>query len=338
MCSSIKAYKKALKNNALTVVQTIDYLAGSISLNRACRVFNITTQKYYRLKNKVMCTASVLNLCFKTHPGQLTIAECTIIKTAINEAHNSHKSLTTIWYQLMRSNSLFCASSTFYKYASLLSVQVLKTKHIPAKLQLRATRIFEYLHIDTTLVPSLQQGMLRGVIIKDNYSKKILHQAVVNDGSSGAILAVVKEMFTLCNLQNHPQPITLVSDGGSENKGEVTQWFTTLDASTFTKQIAKTPTFSFTNNQIESTFNTFKNKFLNQRAISNKVHLLQELNDFAHYNNNHRYPISLAGYTPQEVFEGAIVDKNKFKISIQQAQTLRYHKNKSASFCNVCTM
>ena len=72
------------------------------------------------------CSASILNLCYKTHPHQLTIAENTIIKDAVNAPENYRKKLSTIWYKLMRNGKLFCSRSSVYKYASLLREPIKK--------------------------------------------------------------------------------------------------------------------------------------------------------------------------------------------------------------------
>jgi hypothetical protein len=88
ICGSIKGYKRIFANHSAIIISTIDYLATHIGQIRACTLFNITTNKYYRTKNKVHCSASVLNLCYKTHPHQLTIAENTIIKEAVNAPEN----------------------------------------------------------------------------------------------------------------------------------------------------------------------------------------------------------------------------------------------------------
>ncbi len=337
LCTNIKAYHKIFKNNAGIIINTIDYLAQEIRLDKACRLFNITTQKFYRFKNKVKCTASVLNLCYKTHPHQLTIAECSQIKEAVNDATNERKTFVSIWYKLMRDGKLYCSASTFYKYANLVSERVAKIKFEKPKMSLKATRIFEFIHVDTTLLPTLKDGTIRAVIIKDNYSKKVLHKGIVDSGDSKWIVLLLKEMFAMYGLENYNRLITLVSDGGSENKGDVTQWFNTFDKDSIAKQIAKTKEFKFTNNEIESTFNIFKNEFLQGKEIIDKEHAKRELDNFANYNDKQRYPIALYGCTPQEVFEGAIIDKHRFKENIRQARKNRYGKNKAGRFCDVCT-
>lgn len=103
---------------------------------------------------------------------------------AVNEPSNERKTLSGILYKLMRLGKLFCSLSTFYKYAKLVSERVIKLKGKKPSEKLIATRIFEYIHIDTTLIPTIEDGTIRAVVIKDNFSKKILHQGVVENGNS----------------------------------------------------------------------------------------------------------------------------------------------------------
>ncbi|HVA99119.1 MAG TPA: hypothetical protein VNG53_09505, partial [Bacteroidia bacterium] len=65
------------------------------------------------------------------------------------------------------------------------------------------------------------------------------------------------------------------------------------------KQTAKTKEFIYTNNEIESTFNIFKNDFLCHKEISDKEHAKKLLAEFQLYNDNERYPLMLYGLTPQ---------------------------------------
>lgn len=168
LCKNIKTYKTLIKNNAAAIISTIDYLTQEIPLRKACRVFNITTQKYYHLKNKLYCSASVLNHCFKTHPQQLTVSESSIINKAVNDPDNDRNSKLSIMFKLRRAGKLFCAKSTFNKYVSLLSEKPVKKKIKKPALRLKATRIFEYIHVDTTFLPTFNDGKVRAVIIKDN--------------------------------------------------------------------------------------------------------------------------------------------------------------------------
>ncbi len=236
-----------------------------------------------------------------------------------------------------RSGKLYCSRSTFYKYAGLVRKHRRKTELRKTKLSIQSTRIFEFVHVDTTWLYTIKDGPVRAVIIKDNYSKKVLHQAVVDSGNSKWIALLLQEMFSIYKLYQYSQPITIVSDGGSENKGEVLNWINTFDKDAVIKKTAKTIDFQYTNNEIESTFNIFKNEYIGQTEIADKEHSRKLLKDFQLYNDNQRYPIALYGLIAQEVFDGAVPDKYRFRNDIQHAAKNRHIRNKSALFCDVCS-
>src|SRR4051812_40767088 len=108
------------------------------------------------MKNKLNCSASVLNLCFKTHPHQLTLAEGTVIKEAVNNTFNERKKLSSVFYKLMREHKLFCSLSTFYKYASLLSERPAKHKPDRRGQPLQSYYPFQFIHVDTTWLQTVK--------------------------------------------------------------------------------------------------------------------------------------------------------------------------------------
>ncbi len=80
--------------------------------------------------------------------------------------------------------------------------------------------------------------------------------------------------------------------------------------------MAGTKDFIYTNNEIESTFTIFRNKFFIGKDIIGKQEAVQLLQKFQYYNDNdnERFPITLYGYIPQEVFEGAVPDRYRFTV------------------------
>ena len=121
LLADTKSFKRVIKKNASLVIATIDRLNSYVNnLHLSCKLVKISTTQYYRLKNKVHCTASVLNLCYKTHPAQLSLPEATLITDCITNPENFYKPLCTLYYGLMRVGKLHCSLATFYKYASLI--------------------------------------------------------------------------------------------------------------------------------------------------------------------------------------------------------------------------
>ena len=307
-----------MKKNAKRVIETIDYLITEMPINKACQIFKISSNQYYRWKNKLYCSASVLNLCFKTHPHQLTIAEATVIKEAVNNTEFHQLPRISIYYTLLNKEKLFCSITTFYKYARLLFTGEKTKRSEEPKIRLFASRLFEYLHIDTTLIPTLKGGVKRVVFVKDNFSKGLLHKVIVPDGKSMWIADVLKETFIKHNLMGYKEQINIVSDKGSENKGEVLKWIHELNAcSMVIKKTVGEDNFKYYNNEVESCFHVFKNEFSYDKIYNEEKDLQKAIDDFEIYLNEKRYPKELYGLVPQQILQGEIPDKNKFKERIK---------------------
>jgi hypothetical protein len=337
LLSDTKSFKRVIKKNAGVVVATIDKMNGYIqNLKLCCKLIKLSVTQYYRLKNKINCTVSVLNLCYKTHPSQLSITEASIITDCVTKPDNFYQPLCSLYYSLMRTGKLFCSLSTFYKYASLILEKREKPIREIAQNSFRAFRVFEYLHIDTTFVLTQKEGSSRVAFVKDNRSKALLHKAIVPDGKSGYIRDLLKATFEKYSLFNTPVPINIVSDGGSENKGEVLEWIRGLNNDKVIKLTAK-DNFAHSNNMVESLNNVFKNEFLRDKNIHDQTVLQKELDAFDNYYNWNRYPFELYGYSPMEVVEGAVPGKNRFKDEIQKAQQKRYLLNKVSTYCGICS-
>lgn len=332
--SQEKNISRKLRLNASTIIIVIDSLTEHISLKLACSWFHISTQKYYRWKNKANCTASVLNLCYKTHPRQLTINEVKQISHAVNGIENKNKKLVTIYYQLLRAKLVYCSLGTFYKYASLTRQNLPFRKYKQPSRHFKASRVFEYLHIDTSIVPTLQDGKQRIVFIKDNYSKAILNYTVAPTSQSLYVQQLIANTFKAYQLHKKNYPIYIVSDGGAENKGEVLNWIDGLKS--VTKLTSYSHDFYHSNNCVESAFNTFKNEHLNGKIPIDKKDLISELEKFYSYCNNERYPIALYGLSPMEVVEGSNPDPHFFSALIKKSQKDRIIENAKNKRCHFC--
>jgi len=65
----------------------------------------------------------------------------------------------------------------------------------------------------------------------------------------------------------------------------------------------------------------------------NKITHYADLKRFVEEYNYHRYPSDHFGYTPMEVLNGKIPDRNKFKKQIKNGQTNRVKVNQSYDSC-----
>ena len=332
----LKGYKSSFKKQTAVIIETIEHLSISATLKSACKLFNISTQKFYRLKNKLHCTASLKNLCYKLNPQQLSIKEVNTIRYFLNIPENFFLPLSTIYYSILNSGRSSFSLSTFYKYCTLIG-ESRKFIKIKKEIQsLRAHRPFEYLHIDITNIQTVNEGICKLAFVKDNFSKACLYSEVLANGSSYAITDLLKCAFEKHKLHSISEQIKIVCDGGPENKGQVDIWISKLKHPPTIKLTARSSTFPFSNNMSESIHHTFKNIFLREYVPYDKVDLKLKLKEFEHFYGNTLYPLELYGYTTQQVLQGAIPDKHRFALQIEASKKIRPEENRRTSFCNEC--
>lgn len=331
-------FKKAIKVNHTKIVSVVEYLKLTIGLNKACRLFSISTQQFYHWKNKKYCNLSPFHFCFKKHPSQLTVKEFQVIKKAFENLPYPFLPKVSMYYDLMNLHFIHCSLSTFYKYAAVVTGSKIKTgKPYSAKPPLQSSRPFEYLHIDTTFINTLKEGVQRVVFIKDHFSKAILHYAIVPGGKSEYVASVLKQTFQKYHLSDVTNAIHIVSDKGNENKGEVLNWIDEISKTNPVYKItAGEHNFMFTNNEVESAFSIFKNQFAKNKVFNEKHDLHIALEEFYNYNNNIRYPKSLYGLHPNQVLSGEKIDKYRFAPLLKIARNQRYLTNKSMNDCKKC--
>ncbi len=62
------------------------------------------------------------------------------------------------------------------------------------------------------------------VFVKDNFSKALLHFAIVPSAKSDFVAEVLAQTFDIFGLTHFTKVINIVSDKGTENKGAVLDW------------------------------------------------------------------------------------------------------------------
>lgn len=337
--SEITKHKKTLKNNADTIVNSIDKLikVSNIKTKRACSFYGVSKEWYYREKRKIRCSLSTFKLCYKQHPNQLTQNESIAIEQVIFNPSNFGKTKTTLYYLALEKQIISCAKSTFCKYATALGYQKPKFKNKITKKGFRATRLFEWLHVDVTFVPTLEGGMQKVAFVKDNFSKGLLHYKSTSDkADSNFIAQLFQETFDKHNLFNCPNPINVLSDGGSENKGEFLSWIKHIKAPPMVSKItARINEFPFSNSMAESTHSIYKTEFLKKQLSKNIGEHLKNLENFFAYYNESRFPTELYGLTPQDVINGKTPNKYLYSEAIKQARKERVLVNQNFNNCPI---
>ena len=316
--------KKIVKQNTNFIIKSINQIVSvsGINIKRACKFYGVSSDWYYREKRKINCSLNIFKTCFKQHPNQLTSKETTAIENLVTNPEHFGKTKTTLYYYALRNKIVSCGKSTFSKYTKALGYQKPKKPKIPVKKGVRANRIFEWLHVDITLVPTLEDGMQKVAFVKDNFSKAILHYASVSEkADSKFITKLFKEAYVKFNLNKAEKPINILTDGGSENKGTFSTWVNHFNAPPIVSKItARTNDFPSSNSMAESTHSIYKTEFLKGKISQHKKQHLDSLDAFVVYYNHHRFPNNLFELTPFEVINGKIPDKDFFKNQIAEAK------------------
>ncbi len=309
--------KKVVHKNAKHIITSIDHIVtrSNIKTKRACKFYGVSSDWYYREKRKINCSLHPFKSCFKQHPNQLTFKEISAIEKIVTAPEHYGKTKTTLYYYALRNGMVSCAKSTFSKYAKAVGYKKPKKPKIPPRKGVRATRVFEWLHVDITLVRTIEDGMQKVAFVKDNFSKAILHYASVSEkADSTFITKLFKESFEKHNLYNVKEPIHILTDGGPENKGAFTSWVNHFNAPPIVSKItARTVDFPLSNAMAESTHSIYKTEFLKGQHSRTVKNHLESLKRFAQFYNYERNPGDLYGLHPMEVIKGKLPDKYYFK-------------------------
>src|SRR5690554_323787 len=338
LISKIEGNKKLLRKHSKNITFSIERIAkkGNINISNACKLFGVSQDWFYRHRVKKMCDKSIIKKCFWQYPKQLTLKEVSKIEEIVTHQDNFGKTKTTLYFDAMRKKLIACGLSTFFKYADLVGYQKRqekKNKHRPPGF--RATQAYEWLHVDVTHVQTQNDGIQYEAFVKDNYSKALLGFKTTSERpDSGFIRDLFEETFKNHGLLDKGNPINILSDGGSENKGALLDWINNIEAPPIVRKLtARTEEFSYSNSMAESTHSIYKSEFLQGKHSIDKEDHLKNITLFFKYYNNNRFPFEFYGLTPMEVLNGEKPDKTKYRKQIQNEQKDRLQENREFNGC-----
>jgi len=184
------------------------------------RLIPFTKKQWQAWNNAKLCDNSLLLLCRKRHPQQISIKEQQAIKDECNRKEYEHWPLLNIYCQMMRDNKLHCGRTTFYKYCRLLNITRKRMRKPVNYTPLLAAKSLQVLHLDTTIYKTMNNVKHYLYVVRDNFSRAILACKASLQYNSQQAHDTLTEVLTKYNLLDKEG--TLVTDGGSENKGELT--------------------------------------------------------------------------------------------------------------------
>jgi transposase InsO family protein len=180
---------------------------------------------------------------------------------------------------------------------------------------------------DITELPTLD-GKLKVTFIEDNYSRAILNWAILENGTSIHIKNLFEATFEQYNLREQTEIVSIVSDQGSENNGELLLWI----AQQIIPEVKKlTSGIDIKSNSMsESVHHILKNEFGIKLGIPrNREHLNEKLVEFVYYHDHIRLPIVHDGYSCAEILSGVVIDKKRFAEKSKEARAKRMENNRS---------
>ncbi|WP_149244320.1 DDE-type integrase/transposase/recombinase [Dyadobacter sp. 32] len=302
------------------------------SLDRAIWRYLPFTHKQWGIWNgRKQCWKSLLGLCRKQNTQQLAVTEQEIIATACVDEKYTHWPLVSIYYHLMREEKLHCCKSTFYKYCRLLNITRKPIRKPRNYKPLSSIAPFKILHQDVTIFRTTNGVKHYIYVIRDNFSRAILAcqaSTVYNSDIAKQTLESVLQKFDLLN-----QAGSLITDDGSENKGELTKWL--ASSATLWKKIVAQVDIVQSNSMVEAANKIIKYRYLFPKPIIDTSELTKTMAQ-AIENFNDMPSGSLHGLTPNEVLNGAIPNKHFFKIKIQQAKQDRIETNRRITCDSIC--
>lgn len=329
---SFKNGKRRLLEQRDTLHHICTYAQDKIPAGLLARLLN--TSKSF-VKNSLLkqpCVHPPFRLCKRIFPGQLTSVEVHTIRKYLADVRFLHWPLSSVYYQALREDKLYCSLSTFYKYSR--KTGIIRTRQPLRKDRnrkgIRASFPLEIIHMDFTL-QRLQDGTrIYYHFITDNFSRKILAWSASLRPSAKVAAANLQHILTVYTI-SHP-PVLVLSDDGSENKAQTAQVFAAFPK-LLQHRIAQKDII-FSNSMAEAVNKSMKYVHLFPKDFLSAEEAFAQIQGCVEEYNN-RPVKSLSGHTPNEAFLKEKIDKEWFSAQIVQAQTERIVKNRKKS-CGVC--
>jgi hypothetical protein len=320
----LKNRKQVLYQSKKEIIEAIEQSKYALGLQKAIQQFSISYQQYNAWSKHIACKKEKDLLCRKKNYHQLSFKEVHVIKDYLYKAIYRHWSLAAIYYQMMRDKKAFCSQTTFYKYAKLLKPERIRARKKKYSTGIRADSAKKMLHMDVTIYRPLDHTKLYIYLICDNFSRKILGFKVSKHYNSQIAFENLKEAYYKHELSHTKPYVYLITDGGIENHGKVDRFINHAHIN-LRKLIAQTDIIQ-SNSMIEAVNKRMKYDFLFTQKLLDKQAVIKYL-DWAVPEYNSKPHSALFGYTPDEVFAGALPDRLMFKPAIQAAKEKRKQVN-----------
>ncbi|MFM7022203.1 MAG: hypothetical protein ACKOXB_04435 [Flavobacteriales bacterium] len=323
--------KKLCRDNKNLILKSFHAAARHISKSRVYKTLNIS-HDFVHYKHTASCAVSVFNKCFRKHPSQLSAAEVKTIRDYCSHPVYKNWQGVSVYWQMIRDGKIFCSKTTFYRYINKMGIMFSKKRnkwkhYIP----IVAKKPFEILHMD---VSKITLNNIKGYLylIIDNFSRSVLAYSFSKEIKS---YLSTKNLIKVCrkyDLQINPY-VTLITDGGSENKGYVNR-FVNLPCVNIVHKIAQSD-ISSSNSMVESVIKQLKQYHLHIEPDDTFEKVTAAIDvGISEYAQK---PLDVHhGFTPTEILTQPNLLVNKIPFCDQQKIKILRDKRKENNKINRC--
>jgi hypothetical protein len=259
-----------LKTARLTAANNILKVSRVIGLTKTLKYLDIDFKQYAKLWKNLSCPVSIYDLCLVKHPSQLLKEEIAIIKSYCVDGRFLCWPLISVYLQIKKDEAAYFSSGTFYKYVRLLKLERLKavSRRKNHQIGLRASKPFEIIHTDATLLRLKDNTRAFIYLVQDNFSRAILSfRCSLEHGAQHCFenLRFVHEHFLS---PSGLAQCSLITDDGSENHGDAYKFTNNCQSPAIAHLIAQ-KTIAQSNSMIEAANKQIKYHFLYHKEIAN---------------------------------------------------------------------
>ncbi|HSH64556.1 MAG TPA: integrase core domain-containing protein [Bacteroidia bacterium] len=337
--SKVKRFNRTLFDHRAKIVDVVERINKKGAVQIISKVIGIS---YQTLSNWIMeernkCAESIMSVCKKYKPSQLTTKEVNTMKALLINPQFKYWPIRSLYYHALHNNTLNMCLSTFYKYARLLNISRLKPVSKKSYgTSIRATKPNQYWHADVMKFKTIDNIMNYIYVVTDNFSKKII-SVMASDKLSAVIR---KETFRdatlhMISVDNPSKEIDLIADGGAENVNKTVDDFVTQLNDFKLNRLIALKQVPFSNSVAEAVNKIIRNNYLNHFNISNLRQLQQKLLFITDDYNNKRPHGALLGLTPEQAYRNVTINTNLFSARIKNTNKERRDINQK-EICNTC--
>lgn len=227
-----KEFQTIIKKNRNRVVALIENVPSSlVDRNMLCKFLRITPKSFQTWKRyqNYFCDFSLLNLCFKRVPQQISRREIDTLKSFMTNKRFYHWSISAVWGLAFKHGKTSMAESTWYRYAKRLGLTTIRKKYKKKCLRhsVKAELVNEIWHMDVTYYKTLDNVQYYIYTVMDNFSRKILAYDVSDKLSAqirlSSLKRAIKNEFNITIASK--SSVDLIVDGGSENNNHTIDEF-----------------------------------------------------------------------------------------------------------------